>query len=275
MPRVSHGRAMRATTVGPFIITEAVYAPDQRVSRHGHRWPSWTLVLEGAFEERFARDMVAAVPGAVVTKPGSAEHSNVYGPEGAHCLLIEAQEDGERIGAPKVHTAGIVPRLARRIHHELRAADLVARFALEALLIELGAATDRARYATPVRGRKAWLCDVRDQLESEFRSPPSLTALASARGVHPAYLCHAFRAAFGISIGQFVRTVRFEWAREALRVGRAATDISTIVDMSLADIAAAAGFSDQAHLSREFRKRAGVSPGRFRRETPAAKPRTV
>lgn len=253
VPRVSHGRAIRAITIGPYTMTEAVYAPHQQVSRHEHRWPSWTLVLEGSFEERFSRSTIAGVPGAVLTKPGASDHSNAYGPAGARCLLIETRDGGDRFRAPGIHGSGVVPRLARRIHAELQA-DEVSRFALEGLLIELGAATGRSQHAVRAVGRKAWLNDLRDQLEAEFRSPPPLEALARARGVHPAYLCQAFRAVFGMSVGQFVRSVRFEWARDALRVGSA----------SMAGVAVAAGFSDQAHLSRDFRKRAGVSPRRFR-----------
>src|SRR2546426_363547 len=169
IPRVSHGRTPRATTVGPYTVTEAVYAPHQRVSRHEHGWPSWTLALEGH-------------------------------------------------------------------------------------LIELAVATLRAQRARRAVGRTDGLNGVRDQLEAEFRAPPSLADLANARGVHPAYLCQAFRIAFGMGAGEFVRRVRFEWARDALRVGSAA----------IADIAFAAGFSDQAHLSRDFRKRAGMSPRQFR-----------
>lgn len=254
VPHVSHGRATRAIAIGPYTITEAVYAPHQRVGRHEHRWPSWTLVLEGSFDERFSRETVAGVPGVVVTKPGTADHSNVYGPQGARCLLIEARDGGDLFRAPGTHSSGVVPRLASRIHAALRATDRASQLTLEGLLIELGAATGRSQHAVRVVGRKAWLNDVREQLEAEFRSPPSLEVLASARGVHPAYLCQAFRAAFGMSVGQFVRAVRFEWARDAVRSGSA----------SIAEVAAAAGFSDQAHLSREFKKRAGVSPRRFR-----------
>jgi AraC-like DNA-binding protein len=37
-------------------------------------------------------------------------------------------------------------------------------------------------------------------------------------------------------------------------------------DLSLAQIAAAAGFSDQAHFTRVFRRHFGISPGARRRE---------
>jgi AraC family transcriptional regulator len=157
-----------------------------------------------------------------------------------------------------VHAGGIVPALALRIQSGLgTAACPTDRFALEGLLIELALATARARSAQPVSGRTAWLNGVREQLEAEFRAPPSPGALAQARGMHPAYLCQAFRAAFGMSMGEFARQVRFEWARASLRTGHA----------SLSDIALSAGYTDQAHFSHDFKTRAGTSPRQFRAVT--------
>ncbi|MFL5552785.1 MAG: helix-turn-helix transcriptional regulator [Gemmatimonadaceae bacterium] len=125
---------------------------------------------------------------------------------------------------------------------------------LEALLVELTTATARvANSAHPV-SRKRWLNSVRDQLEENFRCPPSLSELAASHRVHPVYLCQEFRAAFGVNVGEFVRAVRFEWARAYL--------VSS--DRSIADVALAAGFSDQAHFSRDFRRRTGMSPRRYR-----------
>jgi AraC family transcriptional regulator len=257
---VSHGRTRRAITVGAYTVTEAVYAPRQRVERHEHGWPSWTLVLDGSFEECFSHGGIVARSGAVLTKPATADHSNEYGPQGARCLLIGSRDrEQSSVGDPALHAVGVVPLLARRIHAELGAADSrIARFALEGLLLELALATVRACPPPPrPTGRTAWLNDVRDQLEAEFRTPPTLADLANARGVHPAYLCQAFRAAFGTSMGEFARRVRFEWARAALRTG----------DASLCDIALSAGFSDQAHFSRDFRARTGISPRQFRKTT--------
>jgi AraC-like DNA-binding protein len=260
-PKVSHGRSVGAMTVGPYTVTEAFYAPYQSVALHAHAWASWTFVLSGSFEERFGSYDAVCSSGVVLTKSATAAHSNVYGSKGAHCLIIETRDSvRERetagvFGRPKIFSTGLLPALARQIHNEFESPDATTFFSLESLLIELAGATGRSSNSVLAVGKKAWLNKVREQLEAEFRSPPPLAELAEAHGVHPVYLCQAFRAAFGVSVGQFARAVRFEWTRDALRLGVG----------SISDVALAAGFSDQAHFSRDFKRNAGISPYRFRR----------
>ena len=261
-PRVSHGHSNRALTVGNYRLTEARYAPDQKVPRHEHAYSSWSFVLSGSLEEIFARETHACAAGSVLTKPSSADHSNRYGPSGAHCLIIEMLRSeawpdlGEKLFVvPRVFAGGVVPRIARSIQHEFNTSDRLSTFALEGLLIELSGAS--SRLANPDRrvSARVWLNSVRDQLESEFRSPPSLSVLAGFHNVHPVYLCQEFRATFGVSTGEYARALRFEWACECLKNGNG----------SISEIALAAGFSDQAHFSRDFKARTGTSPGRYRR----------
>jgi AraC family transcriptional regulator len=91
-------------------------------------------------------------------------------------------------------------------------------------------------------------------LEAEFRSPLRVAALAAAVNVHPVYLCRAFRAAYGTTPGEYLRRLRIEWAERTLAHS----------DRPLAAIAAEAGFSDQSHFTREFRRHTGLTPARFR-----------
>jgi AraC family transcriptional regulator len=255
---VSHGRSGQPLTVGPYRLTEARYAPDQRLPRHEHAFPSWTLLLAGSFEEVFAQETLIGTAGSVLTKPSTADHSNRYGPVGAHCLLIEARglpaTVSDVFAVPRIFSAGVVPSVAQRIHRELQREDALRGFMLEGLLIELNTASTRGLSPAHRASRRGWLNSVRDQLEQNFRCPPSLSELAANHDVHPVYLCQEFRAAFGVNVGDFVRTVRFEWARACLAAG----------DRSIVDIALAAGFSDQAHFSRDFKRRMGVSPRRYR-----------
>jgi len=72
--------------------------------------------------------------------------------------------------------------------------------------------------------------------------------------VHASHLARVFRKFKGCTIGDYVR---------GLRVQHASRRISDSED-SLADIALAAGFSDQSHLSRTFKQHTGMQPRQFR-----------
>ena len=66
-------------------------------------------------------------------------------------------------------------------------------------------------------------------------------------------LTREFRAEYGVSPKQAARVTRFDRSRRLLAAGR-----------PLAELAASAGFFDQAHLSREYAALAGRSPGQLR-----------
>src|SRR5580704_10952904 len=74
-----------------------------------------------------------------------------------------------------------------------------------------------------------------------------------ASGYSPRHFISLFRAAVGLNPKHYYRIRRFNSALRSLAAGG-----------SLGDIAAAAGYSDQAHLTREFRELAGVTPTGYR-----------
>jgi AraC family transcriptional regulator len=78
--------------------------------------------------------------------------------------------------------------------------------------------------------------------------------LAQSVGVHPVTLARAFRRAFGCTVGEYVRSLRIDRATHQLAQ----------TELSLAEIALEAGFSDQSHFSNLFRRHTGFSPFRFR-----------
>jgi AraC-like DNA-binding protein len=79
-------------------------------------------------------------------------------------------------------------------------------------------------------------------------------ALVARSGVSHRRFIALFRATVGLSPKRYARIVRF---RSAL--ARAASRSAP----SWADLALAAGYSDQSHFNREFREFAGVTPGRY------------
>ena len=108
-------------------------------------------------------------------------------------------------------------------------------------------AHDRSASAPP------WLRRVRERLEGE--TAPVLADLAGEAGVHPRYLMRVFRRWVGCSMGEFVRRRRIRRARMMLAE----------TSDGLAAVSAAAGFYDQSHFGRTFKRLTGLTPREYRR----------
>lgn len=91
-----------------------------------------------------------------------------------------------------------------------------------------------------------------EYVESAIEGKPRLAEAAARAGVSSTRLTHLFTREVGVPFRRFVLWTRIKRAVEATRAG---------ADLSAA--AAAAGFSDAAHLSRTFRQTFGLSPSRF------------
>lgn len=82
---------------------------------------------------------------------------------------------------------------------------------------------------------------------------PDLKSLASTGGVHVNQVIRDFRQVHGLTPGEFLRMKRLERAKQILGEG-----------YSLTQAAMDAGFSDQSHFSRMFRKAYGMTPSAYR-----------
>lgn len=81
-----------------------------------------------------------------------------------------------------------------------------------------------------------------------------LSHLAAAAGMSPHYFSELFKQSTGTSPHRYVLSRRIDLAKERLRDSRC----------SVTEAALSAGFCDQSHFSRTFRRWVGVSPARFR-----------
>jgi len=108
-----------------------------------------------------------------------------------------------------------------------------------------------ARMSEREERRPSWV----DDAVSLARQQRSLRDVAAILGMHPSHVARSFRAFEGVSIGEYARRCRLELARSALRQS----------DTPIADVAASAGFCDQSHFTRVFRRLFGVTPAEFRR----------
>jgi AraC-like DNA-binding protein len=100
---------------------------------------------------------------------------------------------------------------------------------------------------------------------ARLRTGADVAVVVEETGYSHRHLAHSFEEAVGMTPKTYGRVQRF---------GRVLDRLNASPGVSLADIAAAESYADQAHMSRDFKAFAGVTPGRYRRIAPAS-PRHV
>ena len=115
----------------------------------------------------------------------------------------------------------------------------------------------------PVRTRegklpRARLRAVIEYIEAHLDASPSLEQMAAIAHISPYHFARQFKTSTGLPPHQYVIARRVERAKHLLQAG---------TGLSLAEVAAQAGFSDQSQFSYHFKRLIGVTPGQFR--TPA------
>ena len=98
---------------------------------------------------------------------------------------------------------------------------------------------------------------VRDYVDQHLQESIALEDLACTVGLSRYHFARRFR--------QSTRTTPHEFVLRQ-RVDRAKTLLHR-TNTPLPDIACSCGFADQSHMTREFRKRVGVTPGRYRAQS--------
>lgn len=251
--------------VGGFLVTEAHFAPDDFIPPHVHERACFCVMLQGSFDTTFTRHALSCLPGTVTTEPAGERHANRMCGGGAHVLVVQpelAQVEGLGgaadlfDGIHHVRDSGVAGT-AWRIARELRAPDNLAPLAIEGLVLDMLVSAARSSDPGSREGRTApgWLLRAEELVRSRFREPLRIAGIAAAVGVHPAHLARAFRARTGISIGLYVRRLRLDWA-----AGRLASSRDPLATVSLE-----AGFADQSHFTRSFRRYSGTTPLEYRR----------
>jgi AraC-like DNA-binding protein len=95
----------------------------------------------------------------------------------------------------------------------------------------------------------------RELLRANIKRGVALKEVARECGLSVGYFSHAFRRTLGVAPHKWLIEQRVVLSKEKLRDD----------GLSLSDVAAECGFSDQSHLTRAFRQTVGVSPGAWRR----------
>lgn len=236
-----------------FAVAVCRYAPGERHKRHTDRHSRVSLLLRGGYREEGGTGAIRMAPGDVLFKSARAYHEDVFGDEGAELAALEFLQDD-----PFDDHAD--PQLWRKQNNAFTLRHATAM--LEAALAgdhETVAATGDDMLASCTdsveeRAAPRWLEDLKHDLEEGSLASVHVGARARRAGAHPAHASRLFRRCYGASITEFAQ---MHSVRRALRSLTRASE-------PLSEVALAAGFYDQSHMTRVFRRITGRTPGAHR-----------
>lgn len=255
--RTPAGRAMSRAAVGALEVVRLEFPPSDS---HGVIDPSrgyLAFVLEGAVCKTFSRSSTTLSSGSLVSIPAGAAHSSAFGERGCTVLVIRGGAGGDHLLRPLVShraeaRAAASTFLGLQLVRELDRPGPYSELAVEGLALELLACAGRA--VDRERPGGTWIEAVRELIHAASPRVPSLQELGAAVERHPAHVARTFRTTHGATIAVYTRSLRLEWAASAIATS----------DDPLSRIAMDAGFADQSHFTRWFKRHHGVTPGRYR-----------
>ena len=255
--------ALRSREIAGLRLLESRYRPGFRSAPHVHAAASFCLVLQGRFTHAYRDETLRCEPRSLLFYRADEPHSETFQADGARCFIIElsapwqarlSELDRGR-SRPGSLLRGPATNLAWRAYQEMRDPDSFTPLIIEGLTLELLGEAQR-HDASPAYGalRSTAMDRARELIETAVPATTSLSTIAAALGMHPVHVAHAFRRAHGCSVGQYLRR---------LRLDRACHRLATSRD-PLAEIAVGAGYCDQSHMTREFRRALRTTPARYR-----------
>lgn len=217
--------------------------------------------------------LTAGKLGSIVYPPGTPLHEEWAFGQTAETISLElsrkffdnlgADGDGDIAQAYKVlrnsHAQSIdatptLMQLARLIRQSATAGPfetLKQRGLALAFLAEAAAAVTGAPEKPRCPSTSPRLASIREKLDAEFATDPDLSSLAKEASLSERQFRRLFKAEFGESISDYLRSRRLEYAHTLLEEGAA----------SISEIGYRCGYANAANFTNAFKKRFGYTPG--------------
>lgn len=228
---------------------------------HFHDRTHFCWVLQGCYSEKIGRRVFERLPFDVMYHPAGVSHSGTN-LTGTRCLVVELtnkvvsqlQVNRSLFENPCHFRGAEINELVVRLYEEVQRPRVCSDLVVEALILEMLVFVARHNDSKDSPHIPNWLRELKDSIDSEFLTAPSLACLSETIGRNPSHVARVFRQHVGMSIGEYVRNLKVELAKKQLNGS----------DMPLSKIAKACGFSDSAHFSNVFRKTTGITPRQYR-----------
>lgn len=265
---VTHGsdRAWRVNT-DDFVVSELYFDPGLTLPAHYHEHACLSILASGSMKKGFTTRTYELPAASLITIPPGERHTDWFGNQGTRIVVIELDEHiserhtimestGKLLDDVIEQRGRTIDGFARRLSRELRSPDDLSGLAVSGLVFELISSLGRKDHFSERSGtaRPGWLPKVIEYLHANDDRHVRIDDVAAQVDLHPGYLARSFRKHVGMPLGSYAREIRLD---------RVAAELASSEDRIL-DIAIAAGFTDQSHLTRLFRRRFGLTPAQYR-----------
>ncbi|MFI6828061.1 AraC family transcriptional regulator [Kribbella sp. NPDC050241] len=260
---VSGGAEVKAWRPELSGVVEVLHAHFPSHAYPSHTHDAWTVLIvdEGVVrydldhrEHGLAQAQVSLLP------PNVPHDGRSVRPEGfrKRVLYLKPERLGlDLIGAAVDQPEYVDPLLRHRLH-QLHGVlldgreDLEAQSRLTLIEVRLRQHLRRNVLDPPDRRDPGIAARLRDVLDANVPAGITLDDASKLVPAHPAHLVRAFSREFGMPPHRYLTGRRVDLARRYLLDGHPPADVATL-----------AGFYDQSHLNRHFRKMLGVTPASF------------
>jgi AraC family transcriptional regulator len=261
-PGYLYGSSLRSRIVSSFELSERVYAPRFKTPKHSHKRPLFCFVMQGDYTETYGVKTRECRSSTLLFHPAGELHAESFHDSGGRSFIIEVDPTWlERLRdyfaveeSSSSLSGGELEMVVRKLYKEFVMTDDASTLVIEGLMLEMvGEASRRGPNEAP-NHQPRWLKQAKELLRERFAERLTLADVAQTVGVHPVHLAQTFHKSYRCTVGEYVRRLRIEYACNQL-----ATSERAVVDIALA-----AGFCDQSHFTRTFKRCTGVSPSQYR-----------
>ncbi|MBA2736557.1 MAG: AraC family transcriptional regulator [Pyrinomonadaceae bacterium] len=258
----SHQTSLPKLQTRELTLELASFAPYQKVPKHSHETAFFCMALQGVCTENYRRKVRFYEPSFLSFLPPGEMHSLEFYKTGLRSFSIEIKlpllkrirEYSLNIEDSIHCRGGQLMLLFKKAYSEFFQSDAATPLAVEGLVLEMLAEVSRRRVNKDSQQPPPWLKTITEIIHDQFSENLTLDGIAESAGVHPVYLSRVFRRHYRCTIGDYIRRLRVEYASHQILTTKA----------TLLEIAMTAGFSDQSHFSRIFKRQMGITPTEYR-----------
>lgn len=249
----------------------------QNFSRHSHEGFTFGVIENGAQEFYRTGANHVAPQGSIIIVNADEVHTGHSATEGgwSYQAMYPLPEQLERIARelnPSLTAKGsVIPYFAQPVVYDLQLANqfrlvfdsfktsdnrLLKETLLYAVLTRIMSKYGKLAYSSaPVIKAQRQLKLVKEFIDDFPSADVSLQELANLAALSPFYLVRSFQKAYGFAPHSYQIQARLRLAKKLLKQGG-----------KISEVAQQAGFHDQSHLHRHFKRAMGVTPGEFAKQ---------